>query len=170
MIGLGIVGLVQLVIIAAVGTVVASATGVLTLSGVAASTVLSGLLWYILGFFLYATIYAGAGALVSRQEDTQSVLTPINMILIIGFVVGFNLLVRDPDSTASMVLSLIPLLSPILMPGRIAAGVAGGWEVAVAALLTIAAVVLLNWLGGRMYRNGVLHTGSRMKLRSALRG
>jgi len=168
-IGLGLTGLIQLLILAGAGLAMATATGSLTVSGIAVSTVLWGLLWYILGFFLYATIFAGAGSLVSRQEDTQSVLTPVTMVLVIGFIVGVNLLLQSPDGQATTVLSLIPLLSPVLMPGRIAAGLAPGWQIALSIVLTLATVALFTWLGGRIYQNAVLRTGSRVKLKDALR-
>jgi ABC-2 type transport system permease protein len=169
-IGLGLVGLAQLVILATAGLVAASATGVFTLSGFATGTLLWGLLWYLLGFLLYATIYGALGSLVSRQEDTQSVVTPLNIILVVGFISGINLLVQDPSGTGVKVLSLVPLLSPILMPARISTGAAAGWEIALSLGLTIALVALLTWLGGKIYGNSVLRIGSRIKLSEALRG
>ncbi|HEY3470478.1 MAG TPA: ABC transporter permease [Amycolatopsis sp.] len=169
-IGLGLVGLTQLVILAGAGLVAASATGVFSLSGFAGGALLWGLLWYLLGFLLYATIYGALGSLVSRQEDTQSVVGPINIVLIIGFVAGFNLLLQDPSGSAAKVISLIPLLSPILMPARIATGAAAGWEIALSLGLTVALVALLTWLGGKIYGNSVLRIGSRIKLSEALRG
>lgn len=169
-IGLGLVGLAQMLIIAGAGLAMATASGVITVSGVAVGTLLWGILWYVLGFFLYATIYAAAGSLVSRQEEAQSVLTPVSMVLIIGFIVGVNLMISDPGSTATTTLSLMPFLAPVLMPGRIATGGVTSWEVTLAILLTLAAVALFTWLGGRVYQNAVLRTGSRMKLTDALRG
>jgi ABC-2 type transport system permease protein len=168
--GLGLVGLIQIVILAAAGLGMAAATGVFTLSGVAAGTVAWGVVWYVLGFFLYATVYAAAGSLVSRQEDTASVITPVTMVLTIGFVVGFNVLLQNPEGGAARVLSLIPLFSPILMPGRMAVGAAPGWEIGLALVLTLLAGALLTWLGSKVYRNAVLHTGSRINVRAALRG
>lgn len=75
-IGLGLVGLVQLAVLGVAGLAMASVTGALTITGIATGTLLWGLLWYVLGFFLYATVFAGAGSLVSRQEDMQTVLMP----------------------------------------------------------------------------------------------
>ncbi|WP_284742955.1 ABC transporter permease [Amycolatopsis sp. RTGN1] len=169
-IGLGLVGLTQLVILAAAGLVAASVTGVFTLSGFATGAMLWGLLWYLLGFLLYATIYGALGSLVSRQEDTQSVVGPLNIVLIVGFVTGFNLLLQDPSGTATKAISLVPLFSPILMPARISTGAAAGWEIALSLGLTVALVALLTWLGGKIYGNSVLRIGSRIKLSEALRG
>ncbi|MGH3449505.1 MAG: ABC transporter permease [Haloechinothrix sp.] len=168
-IGLGLVGLAQMLVIAVVGLVLATATGVLTLSGVALSTLLWAVLWYLLGFFLYATVFAGAGSLVSRQEDAQSVLTPVTLTLLIGFIAGLNLMIADPDSTASVTLSMIPLFSPILLPVRIATGTVAGWEVGLALVLTLGTIAGCTWLGGKVYQNSVLRTGSRVKFTDALR-
>ncbi len=169
-IGIGLVGLIQLVAIAAAGIALALAADVLTVSGVAVGTLVWGVVWYLLGFFLYAALFAGSGALVSRQEDAQSVLTPVTMVLVVGFLAGFNVMIADPDGTAARVLSLVPLMSPILMPGRMAAGDVAVWESALAIGLSLAAIALVTYLGGRIYQNAVLHTGSRMKLAAALSG
>lgn len=169
-IGLGLVGLTQLVILAVAGLGAATATGVFTLSGFATGAVLWGLLWYLLGFLLYATIYGALGSLVSRQEDTQSVVGPLNIVLVAGFIAGFNLLVQNPAGSATKIVSLIPLLSPILMPARISTGAAAGWEIGLSLALTVALVALLTWLGGKIYGNSVLRIGSRIKLSEALRG
>lgn len=167
-IGLGLVGLVQLLILGVAGLVMATTSGVLTISGVATETLLWGLLWYVLGFFLYATVFAGAGSLVSRQEDMQTVLTPVTLVLLIGFLAGFTV-IQQPEGTTAVVLSLIPLLSPILMPSRIASGAASWLEVSAALVLTLAAIAALTWLGARVYQRAILRTGSRIRLKDALR-
>ncbi|NIJ10356.1 ABC-2 type transport system permease protein [Saccharomonospora amisosensis] len=167
-IGLGLVGLVQLAVLGVAGLAMASVTGALTITGIATGTLLWGLLWYVLGFFLYATVFAGAGSLVSRQEDMQTVLMPITIVLVGGFISGFTV-IQQPDSTAATVLSLIPPLSPILMPSRIATGTASGVEIGLALLLTVATIAALTWLGGRVYRAAVLRTGARVRLKDALR-
>ncbi|MEC3979597.1 ABC transporter permease [Amycolatopsis sp. H20-H5] len=169
-IGLGLVGLTQLAILGGVGLVAASLTGVLTISGVAVSALLWGLLWFLLGFFLYATIYGALGSLVSRQEDTQAVVGPVNIVLILAFVAGFSLVGQSPDGSVTKIVSLIPLMSPILMPARIATGSAAGWEIGLSVLLTLATIAAVTWIGGRIYQNSVLRIGSRIKLADALRG
>jgi ABC-2 type transport system permease protein len=169
MLGLGLVGLIQLTAVGGVGLVLALATGALTVSGVAVGTLLWGLLWYLLGYFLYATVFAAVGSLVSRQEDAPSVLLPVSVVLVVAFALGLSVLARDASSTASTVLSLVPPFSPMVMPGKIAIGAAPGWQIAAAIVLTLAATALLTALSGRIYRNAVLHTGTRVRLRDALR-
>jgi ABC-2 type transport system permease protein len=169
--GLGVVGLTQLAILAVVGLVAAIGTGVLgAISGIAVGAVVWGIVWYLLGFLLYAMIYGAAGSLVSRQEDTQSVVAPVNIALVIGFVAGINLITQSAGSTATKIVSLIPLLSPVLMPARISTGSAAPWEIVTSVVLTVALIALVTWLGARIYRNGVLRVGSRLKLTDAFRG
>lgn len=167
--GLGLVGLIQLAIIGVVGLLLALLTGVLTISGTAVGTLAWGLVWYLLGYLLYATVFAAVGSLVSRQEDVQSVLMPITIVLVVAFVLGFAVLSTDPSSTASTVLSLVPPLSPILMPGRIALAAAPFWQIGLAVLLTVATIAVVARIGGTIYQNAVLHLGTRVSLREALR-
>ena len=167
--GLGAVGLLQLVVLGGAGLLVAGFAGVLAAGAGLISTLVSVLAWYLIGFALYATVYAAAGSLVSRQEDTQSVLSPITITVLLGFVVGFNLLTSDPRGTALTVLSLLPPFSPLLMPARMALGTAPAGQVVLAFVLTIGFTVAMLVLGGRIYRNSVLRTGARVSLREALR-
>ncbi|ONI90457.1 ABC transporter permease [Saccharothrix sp. ALI-22-I] len=168
-VGLGAVGLLQLALIGGIGLVLSSVSGVIDVADVAGAALATGLLWYVLGFFLYATIFAAAASLVSRQEELQSVLTPISMAIVVAFVVGINLMISDPTGSAVVVLSLLPPFAPILMPGRMAMGVAPTWQVLVAIALALVAVAAITWLGGKVYSNAVLRTGARVRLRDVLR-
>ncbi|SDN38944.1 ABC transporter permease [Allokutzneria albata] len=168
--GIGLVGLLQMGIVAGVGLTAAIQLGVLTLpQGAVLVTVLSAVVWYFLGFFLYAVMFAMAGSLVSRQEDINSVVQPLMFSAIIPFVLTFITIPRDPESKLLEVLSFIPPFSPIVMPARAALGVAPAWQVIVSVVLAVAALAGLIWLAGRVFGNAVLRTGSRVKLRDALR-
>ncbi|GGS15457.1 ABC transporter permease [Actinokineospora fastidiosa] len=168
-IGLGLVGLAQFAAIGGAGLLLALTTGVLAIPSAAIGTLAWGLVWYLLGFLFYATVFAAAGSLVSRQEETSAVLLPITMVLVVAFVLGFGLLSRSPSGTATTVLSLVPPLSPVMMPGRIALGVAPLWQIGLAMIMTLAAVAGLAWLGARVYTRAALSTGPRMRLRDAMR-
>jgi ABC-2 type transport system permease protein len=165
--GLGLVGLLQLLAVGVVGLVVALASGVLTSPGPAVAAFAWGLLWYVLGFLLYAMVFAALATLVSRQEDVQSVLMPVTVVLLVAFVLGFALVSRD--SSLTTVLSLVPPLSPLLMPGRLAFEVVPFWQWALALALTVAVIAVLARVCGRMYRNSLLRPDSRVTLRAALR-
>ena len=168
-IGLGLVGLLQLGVVGLVGLVVGLAVSVLPSFGAAVAALVWGLLWYVLGFLLYATVFAAVGALVSRQEDVQSVLMPVTAVLVVAFALGFAVLSRDPTGTVTTVLSLVPPLSPILMPGRLALGAVPFWQVALALALTAAMIVLLSRAGGKVYQNSLLRKDSRVSLWRSLR-
>ncbi|GGU80865.1 ABC transporter permease [Lentzea flava] len=168
-IGLGAVGLLQLLVISTIGLGLSSAFDVIDVGALGGTALLTGVLWYLLGFFLYATVFAAAASLVSRQEELQSVLTPISMTIIVAFVAGINLMIGSPSGPTVTVLSLLPPFAPILMPGRMAMGVATTWQVVLAIVLALAAIAAITWLGGKVYANAVLRTGARVKLREALR-
>lgn len=166
--GLGAVGLLQLVILGIIGTVAAAVGGLLTVPGAAAGMFAMVVLWYLLGFFLFAALYAAIGSTVSRQEELNSVVTPLIFVLLIPFVLVVNLLPGDPRNELAAVLSFIPFLSQTIMPARYALGVAPLWEVGVSALIALAAVVVVVRIAGRVYENSILRTGARVSLREAL--
>ncbi len=168
--GIGIVGLLQIIVIGAAGVAAGLLTGVLTISvSAAASTVVWLIVWYLLGFFAYALAFAAVAALVSRQEDVNGVVTPVLMFVIIGYVLGISILPSNPGSPLIETMSLIPTFAPTLMPMRLAMGGVPVWEsiVAVAGILVI--IPALIWLSGRIYRNAVVRSGARVKLRDAWR-
>lgn len=169
--GIGIVGLLQLLLVLATGVASGIATGVMTLpASVAAGTLAWAIAWYLLGYFLYALLFAAAGALVSRQEDVGGITTPLMMLIIIPYVIGVSALPADPDNGLVAALSLIPLFAPTLMPIREAMGSAAGWELALAAVLTLVTIAALVRIAGRVYMNAVMRTGARVRLGEALRG
>ncbi|ONH32946.1 ABC transporter permease [Pseudofrankia asymbiotica] len=169
-IGIGIIGLIQMALYAAVGVPLAVATGVLSLSLVTALASAGwSLVWYLLGFALYALLFAAAGSLVSRQEDASAVTMPLIMIIIIPYVIGISVLPGDPGSGLLRVLSLIPLSAPLIMPMLIAAGTAAAWQIALGTALTVATIIGLVPLTGRIYAGAVKRTGTRVRLVDALR-
>ncbi|MGO1318563.1 MAG: ABC transporter permease, partial [Cellulomonadaceae bacterium] len=116
------------------------------------------------------TLLGALSALVSRQEDVGNVITPVIMLLMIPYIIAVSVAPWDPDNTLVTVLSLIPLFSPILMPVRIAMGVAPGWEIALTLGLSVLLVAVLVLVGGRVYERAITRTGARVPLREVLRG
>lgn len=167
--GVGLAGLAQIVIIVGVGLIGVTSSGLLTLPPGVGGIMVWGVIWYLLGFFLFASLLAAAASLVSRQEELASVVTPVTMLLLVPYVVGFSQLTSNPDSKLIEVLSMIPPFGPMLMPSRIALDVAPGWQIALSLALTMLALAGAIWLGSRIYANAVLRTGARVRLRDALR-
>ena len=166
-IGIGLTALLQFAVLSGIGLAAALASGT-TLPPVAlAGTLMWAVLWFLLGFFFYATILAAAASLVSRQEELNNVVTPVIMALVVPFVIGLSLLPQNPENAVARVLSLLPGFGPVLMPMRIALNVAAPWEIALSLALTLAATAALLRLAGRIYSRAVLHTGARLKLTDA---
>jgi ABC-2 type transport system permease protein len=167
--GIGAVGLLQLVLLAVVALITVSRTQVISVPDVGVVSVAAGLFWFVVGFLFYALIYAAGGSLVSRQEDIGSVTGPLSM-LIVGTYLAFFWVEANPDNPIGVGLSMLPPFAPILMPARIATGDAQLWQVIVAAVLAIAAIAGLNSLAARIYSNSVLRIGSRVPILEAWRG
>jgi ABC-2 type transport system permease protein len=169
-IGIGLVGLLQLAIIGIVGLAAATAAGVITLPPDAATTIASVLVWFLLGYGFYSSLFAVAGAIVSRQEEVQNTTTPLNLLLVGSFFVAFSTSVGGTDTTLSKVTSFLPPTAPLVMPLRIAAGDAALWQVAVSLVIMLVSIVAVVILASRLYEGAILRTGARVKLRDAWRG
>jgi ABC-2 type transport system permease protein len=167
-IGLGLLGLAQIVAITVIGVTSALAFDVVTLPGQLVGTAVSVVAWFVLGYAFYAAVFAAAASLVSRQEDLPSVITPLTLLLVVGFVVAIQS-ASNPSGTLATVTSYIPGLSPMVMPIRLASGAAAWWEVLLAVAVMLVAIVAAVRLGGRIYAGALLRTGGKTKLREALR-
>jgi ABC-2 type transport system permease protein len=165
--GLGVLGLAQIVVIAALGVGGALAFDLVDIPGELVGTAVSVVAWFVVGYAFYAAIFAVAASLVSRQEDLGTVLTPTTLVLLGGFIVGLQA-AADPGGTLAMVTSYVPGLSPLVMPVRQAAGEVGAWEVGLAVVLMLAAIALVVRLGGRVYAGALLSTGGRTRIREAM--
>jgi ABC-2 type transport system permease protein len=126
------------------------------------------LVYFLLGFFLYATIYAGLGSMVKRQEEVQSAIMLPMLLLVSGYVLIF-LAVQSPDATWVRVLSFIPFWTPTLMLVRIAAGTVYWWDIAVSIVLMLVTICACAWFSVRIYRFGVLMYGQRPGLGQLLK-
>jgi ABC-2 type transport system permease protein len=168
--GIAAVGLLQLVVFMSVGLAAAVGPGGLDLPASAAlGTAVWAVVWYVLGFLVYALLSAGAAALVSRQEEVGNTVGPVLMLLFVPLALGSVLLPKDPHSPLVAAMSLVPLFAPVLFPLREAVGAVPLWQEVTATSLGVLTVPALVWAAGRVYQRGILHTGSRMRLAMALR-
>jgi ABC-2 type transport system permease protein len=166
--GIGALGLLQLACISTYGIVLATATGALDLPGHALGTALLAIGWFVLGFAFYASLFAVSGALVSRMEELQNAIVPLNLLILVSFFVSIGS-TQDPGSTLARIASLVPFSSPLAIPLRITLGSATPLEIAVSLILLVGSTALLIPFAGRVYAGAVLRTGSRVKLRDAWR-
>ena len=120
--------------------------------------------YFIIGFFMYSTLYAVVGAICSSEEEAQQTGVPLTMLIVVPFILMFQLF-RIPDSTLSVLLSHVPFFSPILMFMRINVLMPPLWEILLNILLVCATVLLVTLISGKIYRVGILMYGKRPTLR-----
>jgi ABC-2 type transport system permease protein len=168
-IGIGLVGLLQLTIVGAAALVAVHATNIASIPALGVTAILSDILWFLLGFLFYATAYAAVASLVSRQEEVQSAIAPISVFQIAGYLLMYAAL-PNPSGPLATVCSLIPPFAPILMAVRMASSDVPFWQVVLAAALIVVSIGVLTWLAGRIYSNAAMRIGARVRFMDAFRG
>ena len=162
--GNSLLALMQILLIAVVGMVGLAVTG----SGALLSGLGPAVAWYIalfvLGFVSLASLWSVAGSLASRQQDLQSTTLPGQFLLFVPYFVSIF-----GSEEVKTVFSMLPIVSTMTMPGRIAEGDVPGWQIAVAIVATVAAAAVFIRIGERLYERTLLHTSSRISYREALR-
>lgn len=121
------------------------------------------IVFFGLGFFFYAAIFAAVGALCSTDQEAQQLQMPI-IFLLLAPVLLLGMILQNPNATWITVLSLIPLFSPTMMMTRIALMPVPVWQVAASILILVLGIVFVAWAGGKIYRIGILMTGKRPNL------
>lgn len=134
-----------------------------TMPHVAASAIFFFILFFLLGYFIYATLYVLVGSMVTTTQEGGQVAMPIIFLLIIGFYLAFPV-IRSPDSSFAFWISLIPFFSPITMVVRIMTQTPPLWQIALSFAIGLATVAALIWLAARIYRTGMLMYGKRANL------
>ena len=171
-IGVGAVGLTQFAIWAAIGALttvygIAAAAPILTQSGIDLSgfavpfgLLVMALVFFILGYLLYAGLFASGGAMLSNEQDVQQVMMPIVILIIIPVMV-LPAAIDTPNAAWVVGMSLVPFFSPVLMLARVSVTQVPAWELAAALLILVATIVAVTWAAGRIYRVGILMKGKR---------
>jgi ABC-2 type transport system permease protein len=167
-IGIGALGLCQLLVIAGFAIGLGTVTRAIEVPGTAIGAAALDIGWFILGYAFYASLFAAAGSLVTRIEELQNVIVPINLTILVSFIISVGSL-QDPNSAISVVASILPVSAALAMPVRIVLGAATGWQIALSLALLIGSAIALVPVGARLYEGAVLRTGSRVKLREAWR-
>ncbi len=119
-----------------------------------------GVLYFIAGYFLFASMYAAIGSAVSSEQDAQQLQMPVTLLLVTSFFL-FSIIMSDPNSTLSIALSMIPFFSPILMVMRIALQTPPLWQVALSLIFLLLTTLGVTYASARIYRVGVLMYGKR---------
>jgi ABC-2 type transport system permease protein len=166
--GIGLLGLAQMSVTAIAAIVAVATVDSFEVPAARGSVFAWAIVWFVLGYALYAVIYGALGSLASRTEDAQSVAGPVMAILLVGYFASFAA-IGSPDSGWARLLSFFPGTAPLAMPNRIAMGAARWWEPVLAVVVTLVSIAALIVFSGRVYAGAILHTGPTIKLRDAWR-
>ena len=166
-IGIGLLSLTQLAVFLSVGyfsltqnmeSLKEGFFGVYGFDNIPLGTIIYSVVFFILGYFLYATLAAFLGSLVSRIEDVQQMITPMTMLVVAGFMIAmFGL--GKPDAPFITVTSFIPFFTPMIMFLRVGMLTIPVWEAIAGIAILVATIVFLAIFGARVYRGGVLMYG-----------
>jgi ABC-2 type transport system permease protein len=140
----------------------------INITGTSITLLILLLVYFILGFMLYATLFAAMGALVKRQDEVQNAIQPITWLFMVGYIVSF-IGISNPNATWIRIISYIPFWTPTTMLMRIGAGSVGGWEIALTIALMIVAIAICTFISARIYRFGVLMYGQKPGLRQLIK-
>ena len=167
-VGIGTLGLAQLIVISSFAIGLAFATNAIDVSSSAFGAAGLVIGWFILGFAFYATLFAAAGSLVTRMEELQNVIVPINLTILVSFFISIGAL-QDPNGRLQVIASILPTSSALAMPVRIVLGAAPAWQIAVSLAALVGSTFLLVPLAARLYAGAVLRTRGRVRIREAWR-
>lgn len=117
--------------------------------------------YFLGGYLLYGALFAAVGSAVESMQESQQFQFPITLPLLIGYFGLFMFILRDPHGSVSFWLSVIPFTSPVAMVGRIGSGVPD-WQLALSMALLIGGFLFTTWIAGRIYRVGILMTGTKV--------
>ncbi|HXU30372.1 MAG TPA: ABC transporter permease [Thermoanaerobaculia bacterium] len=117
-------------------------------------------IFFVLGFFLFSSFYAALGAAFNNLQEAQQTAAPLIFLLVVPVFLAPRV-INDPDSMLSVVLSLVPIFTPLLMTLRLAIRMPPIWQVLLAEFLTASFVVLMVWASARIYRVGILMYGKK---------
>lgn len=167
-IGIGIVGLIQMVLI--VGTAIISAKlfldsemidAVLDMSNITPYLGIVTIVYFILGYLAYALLYALTGSTVSKPEDIQSANTPVALLAVIGFYLSYFTMM-NPTSELNVFASMFPISSPFCMPFRIMMGLASVTDVIISIAILVITILIIAQVAIKIYSSAILNYGTKM--------
>ena len=174
-IGIGIVGLLQMIVI--VGTALISAKAflepelletALDMSNITPYLGIMTAVYFILGYLAYALLYALTGSTVSKPEDIQSASQPVAILAVIGFYLSYFTMM-NPTSDLNLFASLFPISSPFCMPFRIMMGLSTGTDVAISIAILIVTIIVIARVAIKIYSNAILNYGTKMSFKDIVK-
>ncbi|MEO7132560.1 MAG: ABC transporter permease [Dermatophilaceae bacterium] len=161
--GTTVIALGQVVLFSAVGLAALTFTDISSTLPSLSGSVLWFVVFFAVGFFALACLFAVGGALASRTEDLQSTTGPVTIVLILVYVISFSL-----SGTAQVIASYVPIVSVISMPARVLSGDAMWWEPIVALLIMLAFAAVVVRIAEKVYRRSLMQTRGKLSWKQAL--
>ena len=168
-------GLLQLVLI--VGTALISAetfldqellSAVLDMSNITVYLGIITVIYFILGYFTYALLYALTGSTVSKPEDIQSANGPVAILAVVGFYLSYFTMI-NPTNELNIFASLFPISSPFCMPFRVMMGLASGTDVAISITILLITILIIAKVAIKIYSNAILNYGTKMSFKDIVK-
>ena len=166
-ISIGLIGLFEVLLTGALVLVVGGRLDTIELPAATGGAIAIVVLWFLLGFGFYATVYAAAGSLVARHQNAANAAGPINIVVMIGYFIGI-VSSSEGENAVLRIASLTPPLAPTTMPLRMIQGNVEVWEVVVSIGLLVLAAYGMILVAERVYSGGLLMSG-KTRLREAFR-
>ncbi|MHB8335142.1 MAG: ABC transporter permease [Acidimicrobiales bacterium] len=163
--GIGIVALAQASLIVAFALALSKAVGSSLLHGSAPLVVASTLVWLVLGYSFYCWVYAAAGSMIERQDQVQSLVLPLSLPMIFGYIMALTGASSGSPSTLLKVLAFLPPTAPFTMPVLVGFGAVTWWAFLLSAAISVLCTIGIARLAATVYRRAILRTGSRVRLR-----
>ena len=174
-IGIGLVGLIQVCVFVAVALISAKLflepgmlESVLDMSQMTPYLAIITIIYFILGYFTYALLYALTGSTVGKPEDIQSANTPVAILAVIGFYLSYFTMM-NPTSDLNTFAALFPISSPFCMPFRIMMGIASGTEVAISIAILAVTILIIAKVAIKIYSNAILNYGTKMSFKDMVK-
>lgn len=174
-IGIGIVGLLQMILIVATALISAKAflepellETALDMSNITPYLGIITAVYFVLGYLAYALLYALTGSTVSKPEDIQSANQPVAILAVIGFYLSYFTMM-NPTSELNLFASLFPISSPFCMPFRIMMGLSTGTDVAISVAILIVTIIVIARVAIKIYSNAILNYGTKMSFKDIVK-
>ena len=174
-IGIGIVGLLQVILFVSVALISAKSflepemiDSVLDMSKITPYLGIVTVVYFILGYFAYALLYALTGSTVSKPEDIQSANGPVAILAVIGFYLSYFTMM-NPTSELNVIASMLPISSPFCMPFRVMMGIASTTDVLISVAILIVTILVIAKVAITIYSNAILNYGTKMSFKDMIK-
>lgn len=173
--GIGLVGIMQTIVLVVVAIVCANlflteemVSAVLDMSNITPMLAVITIIYYILGYSLFALLYALTGSTVAKPEDIQSANGPVAILAVIGFYLSYFTMM-NPTSTLNSFAAIFPISSPFCMPFRVMMGIATTSEILISLAVLIITILIVAQVSIKIYSSAILNYGSKINFKDMVK-